>query len=331
MDDLTDKEIKQKFGVNSLSKLFQRDVDWNLVYNIVVDKGWNGLLEYVVSAIDEDGNVKSDTKGDHFCENTSHEIVSMACMTLSMMDNINFNLFNVEYHSKIINFTFIKACVENDSVFIEQLLTNDKFNLQFMDSIGFAYACYLGNTNVVKLILSREDFDPNVIYGNDEEHVLSIAINNDHTDIIRLLLNDERINITNEILENAIRSNKGDINKINSINMLLEDTRINSKVTIDHIKLCIKRSGFSRVSVEGNGLHIQNDNESSIILDMLLNDPRINPPVNFSGQCNDLLQEVIKIRDSNIKTQLLAILLNHPCSAELTAEQRILYNNMLGG
>jgi len=348
MNTLTEDEvIRQKLGIPEDNECY--DVNWKWLYNIVTEEGWTGIFNRIISALDNDGNILSvDDISEESNESSSSEesedsdevfkisnmsmseICNLACTVLNMQPNIKLDEIIPKYQIQTKSITFIWACRQNNMPLINQLLNDKQTSLKFLNSRAFAEACYNGYVEIVKSILAVEDFDPNVDYEEDDEGYILftvIAVSGaaqhssldnaeGHVDIVKLLINDSRYDL-NEVEQNTdgCLINAAYHHQIKIIDLLLDYKRFNSAIEDDILDFCIN-----------------DDKNCPDMLSMLLNDPRINPPLDPSYDDNSLIRQAFNFRDEFMRSQLVSILLKHPkVNSTLTLEEKDKYSKMLGG
>jgi hypothetical protein len=114
------------------------------------------------------------------------------------------------------------------------IITYKRFNINSISNVNlntlFVHACYDGNEKAVIYLLSQERLNPCC----DHNIALKSAIENNHVNIIKLLLNDPRMNIENPI-DLLIKLNNEDIFKL-----LFNHSKIPIDNSLKYYILCTK-------------------------------------------------------------------------------------------
>jgi ankyrin repeat protein len=155
-----------------------------------------------------------------------------------------------------------------------------------------------GHTEIVRLLLNDPRVDPKA----NDNHAIRISSKNGHTEVVRLLLNDPRVDPSANN-NTAIRlSSKNGHTEV--FLMLLNDPRVDP-TTFNHIGIVRMLLNDPRVdpSTDGNYTIIWSSQYGHTeVVRMLLNDPRVDPSVN-----NNL---AIIYASQNGNTEIVQLLLN---------------------
>jgi ankyrin repeat protein len=118
--------------------------------------------------------------------------------------------------------TLINAVKSNSIKEVKKVLSNPKLKTLNNPNINMRYAAEYGFSDILKLLLSDDRFDP-----TENNAALDLASRNGHTEIVKLLLNDPRIDPTFNNYAIQLSSSNG---HFEIVKLLLKDKRVEPNV-----------------------------------------------------------------------------------------------------
>jgi len=159
-------------------------------------------------------------------------------------------------------------------------LTKEGFDFSGLDNYAIQIASNVGHTNVVKLLLQDKRVDPSA----NKDYSIRKASKNGHADVVRLLLKDGRVDPSareDYSIGKASENGHADV-----VKLLLEDGRVDPSRTANYAILVASENG-----------HVE-------VVKLLLKDPNVNP----SAQVNYAIRAAAK----NGHLEVVELLLKDP-------------------
>jgi hypothetical protein len=282
-EDLTDEEIWSRLNLDSaLASSLQGLVDWVGIYYIVTRDGkanWNLLFHYILQATDERGRINPLLT----LEEVSVEPRYLAYIAILMGADV---LVTEEFRSRANSYLLCWACRLGNQTAVAKLLLNSKINPSFWRGTPLIEACShntSGHVSIVRLLLNDSRVDINL------QGPIRSAIKSKSLEAVRLLSEDYRTDKTGllKACYDAARRHRIEI-----VDLLLNHYYVNTHLDGSII---LKAVGNPKTQLEAIEIY-------QVVL-ILLTDKAIVPPINLDVYGKRIIGKV-KLLDTNSRAGL---------------------------